>query len=158
MATAHSPTNTISATSRPVALHSTMISTRQRIRMIGSEIATHMAGSPRSLDVVRSRTTPHQIRLGRHYARLRRWPWRDDLVYAAAELRSSVRARLRRPELVHVLYAEGHHHYLERWERAPRGVVATLHHPPEQWRQFHPSMAAWTPWKVRHFTTPLKMM
>jgi glycosyltransferase involved in cell wall biosynthesis len=89
--------------------------------------------------LVHSRTTPNQIRLGRFYRSLRRHPWREDFVYAAAELRFALDTLAHRADIRHVLYGEGHHYYFERWREAPPNVVATLHHPPQQWAQQHPS-------------------
>jgi glycosyltransferase involved in cell wall biosynthesis len=88
---------------------------------------------------VQSRTTLNQIRLGRLYRTLRRRPWRDDFVYAAAELRFALSSLAHPADVHHVLYGEGHHYYFERWRKAPANVVATLHHPPQQWAQQHPS-------------------
>lgn len=45
-----------------------------------------------------------------------------------------------RADVRHILYGEGHNHYLERWKKAPRNLIATLHHPPVQWPQMHPSL------------------
>lgn len=89
--------------------------------------------------VVSSRTGPNQIRLGKLYARLRGWRWRNDFVYAAAEWRFALDTKLHPSDVQHVLYGEGHHYYFEHWHRAPSNVIATLHHPPAQWRQQHPS-------------------
>ncbi len=90
------------------------------------------------LRVVRSRTTRNQIRLGRAYKRVKGWPWREDDVYAAAELRFWLESLWAPADVRHILYGEGHHHYLEHWKQAPANLVATLHHPPEQWPQQHP--------------------
>jgi glycosyltransferase involved in cell wall biosynthesis len=114
------------------------------------------------VEVTRSRTSAGQVRIGAAYgawrdlrrgrnplrvaARLRAglasWRYRDDLrhdlVYAAAEARFTLASRRNDRGVQHILYQEGHHRFLERWERAPPNVVGTLHHPPDQWSDWDP--------------------
>ena len=85
---------------------------------------------------LRSVTTLNQIRLGKLYARARGWTCREDWVYAAAELRFALDSLRTPADVRHILYGEGHHHYLEHWRKAPSKLVATLHHPPVQWCQW----------------------
>lgn len=59
---------------------------------------------------------------------------------AAAELRFSMAMRRQRYAVRHVLYGEHHHAFLGRGKRAQKGLIATLHHPPKQWPQWHPTL------------------
>ena len=59
-------------------------------------------------------------------------------VFAAAELRFWLTAR--RAGVRHIFYQEAHHQFLERWEKAPPNLVGTLHHPPDQWGQWPPTL------------------
>lgn len=40
----------------------------------------------------------------------------------------------------HVLYFERHHPLFQQWRRAPAGLVVTVHHPPNQMREWHPAV------------------
>lgn len=104
------------------------------------QLPRYLAALVPQVQILRSRTTVNQIRLGRLYARLHGWSWREDFVYAAAELRFALSSWVVRTDVRHILYGEGHNHYLERWKKAPRTLIATLHHPPVQWPQMHPSL------------------
>lgn len=104
------------------------------------QLARHLSDRDPGVHVVRAWTSQRDIRIGRLYCRLRGWSWREDYVPAAAELRMSLAMRRRRFDIRHVLYGEHHHTFLGAWRRTPKGLIATLHHPPEQWPQWHPSL------------------
>lgn len=118
----------------------------------------------RRVAITRSRTSAGQVRIGSAYrawrdlrrghhplrvaqqlrAGLASWRYRDDvrhdLVYAAAEARFGLVSRRHDGGVRHILYQEGHHRFLERWEEAPPNLVGTLHHPPDQWSDWDPSV------------------
>jgi glycosyltransferase involved in cell wall biosynthesis len=63
-------------------------------------------------------------------------PWRNWGYYPGSEA-AFLRELSRRPGCIgHILYFERHHHLLRRWTEAPRTIVATLHHPPVQQKEF----------------------
>lgn len=98
------------------------------------QLLRHLPGAGAAVHVTRCFTSTGQIRLGRVAARLGRAGGFDEPVHAVGELRFALRTALRRGSVKHLLYGEVHHPFLARWRRkAPPDVVATLHHPPEQW-------------------------
>jgi glycosyltransferase involved in cell wall biosynthesis len=102
-------------------------------------LVPHLQALRGDVRVTRSRTTWNQIRLGRAYAWLTGSWRRRDYVFAAAELRFALATRSAQG-VRHILYAEGHHRFLESWRAAPPNVIGTLHHPPDQWEQWPPAM------------------
>lgn len=100
----------------------------------GYELLPRYLGS--DTRIVTARTNSLQIQLGKFYARANGWREPVNFVYAAAELRYRVSA-LRHADVHHILYGEMHQRYWTRWDRVPRSVIVTLHHPPAQWAQGH---------------------
>lgn len=58
----------------------------------------------------------------------------------AAEASFVARWNEGRSTMGHVLYFERHHPMFRNWRRAPAELVTTIHHPPEQVRQWHPAV------------------
>ncbi|MEM7115241.1 MAG: glycosyltransferase family 4 protein [Chloroflexota bacterium] len=104
------------------------------------QIAYHLPSLLPETAVTWSKTTLNQIRLGKLYARLQGLAEREDTVYAAAEWRYRLKRWQTGPQLSHILYGEGHHHFLRQWEQVPPNIIATLHHPPEQWADWQSAM------------------
>ncbi len=70
--------------------------------------------------------------IGKTYSSFRKWRKRSSYI-TAAEFFLEL-SRLRKPEQVtHLLYSEGHLPYLDRWHRAPKNIIGTVHLPPDQW-------------------------
>ena len=71
--------------------------------------------------------------LGAAYCRLHGWPDRNSHA-AAAEFWFSRRFDKRRNErTAHILAGEYHLHFLDRWPKAPKELIYTLHFPPSRW-------------------------
>jgi len=80
------------------------------------------------INVVATKFGVLQRCLGRAYSVCHGWHDRRDSVYAAAEM---IFTRKIRPEgIFHVLYYDVHYRMWERWQKAPRNIIATIHHPP----------------------------
>ena len=103
-------------------------------------LTAHLADEGVDARLTRCRTSPGQIRLGRFYGRIMGWPERRDFVSMAGELRFAMGARLRRPDVRHILYGEAHHQAIARRNGGGPPLVATLHHPPEQWGDWPDSL------------------
>jgi glycosyltransferase involved in cell wall biosynthesis len=68
-----------------------------------------------------------------------RRPWRTSGYYPGSERVFLDELQRRAGCIAHILYFERHHLLLNRWREAPPTMVVTLHHPPAQQSQFHPS-------------------
>ena len=63
-------------------------------------------------------------------------PWRNWGYYPGSEA-AFLKALSRYPGSIgHILYFERHHHLVRRWTEVPKTIVATLHHPPMQQKEF----------------------
>jgi glycosyltransferase involved in cell wall biosynthesis len=68
---------------------------------------------------------------GRLYSIACGHPKRRDSVFAAAELRfsRSFLERMKADDIYHILFFDNHYQLFERWDRAPRNVIGTVHLP-----------------------------
>lgn len=69
--------------------------------------------------------------LGKIYSTYRRWPSRNQFA-AAAEFRFS-RTHAGPGSVRHILHFDEHTWFLDRWEKAPREIIGTIHLPPSRW-------------------------
>ena len=69
--------------------------------------------------------------LGKLYTSFRGEFYRKDTIFAAAEARypSFFCKSIDAGEAYHVLFFDTHYHYFKRWAKAPKNVIATIHHP-----------------------------
>lgn len=69
--------------------------------------------------------------IGKLYSTYRRWPGRNQFD-AAAEFRFA-RARGMPHTVRHILLFDEHSWFIDRWKKAPREIIGTIHLPPSRW-------------------------
>lgn len=84
-----------------------------------------------------NRTTLNKA-TGKIWSTLTGQPTRKPAYYAAAELYTYLRYLSKKDHLIHVLYFDNHFYLWDRWEKTPRNLVGTIHHPIP--RQIAPDM------------------
>lgn len=73
--------------------------------------------------------------IGKLYSLYRRWPNRNQ-PDAAAELKMTLSLNTLTQAVAHILYAEYHLLYLDKWSKAPPNIIATIHEPPSRWQKY----------------------
>ncbi|MBL7071372.1 MAG: glycosyltransferase family 4 protein [Candidatus Omnitrophica bacterium] len=70
--------------------------------------------------------------IGRAFSISHGWWWRRDSVFAAAEFRflRFLRKLEEKDSLFHILHFDNHHYLWERWKKAPKNIIGTIHYPP----------------------------
>lgn len=69
--------------------------------------------------------------LGKVYAYRTGFPWRRDSVFADSERRFPHiwYKRIKKENIYHLMFFDTHYLYLNRWNKAPQNLIATIHHP-----------------------------
>lgn len=74
--------------------------------------------------------------IGKLYSLYNGWWWRRDSVRSAAEFRFLLSIMNRKDIISHILFFEFHNYFVEKWRKAPRYIIGTIHHPPSQSSRF----------------------
>lgn len=74
------------------------------------------------------RSLPNQV-VGKLWSVFTGYPNRKPAHYAAAELYTYIRYLSNKDKLIHVLYFDNHVYLWDRWKKAPKNLISTIHHP-----------------------------
>jgi glycosyltransferase involved in cell wall biosynthesis len=67
--------------------------------------------------------------IGKAYSMYKGWPDRNHN-FAASELFFSNYLKKKDFDICHILYYDSHYFFFDRWKKAPKNMVVTIHHPP----------------------------
>ena len=97
-----------------------------------SQLPRYLREADPDILIIQPRPGPLDRWIGKAYSLLHGWWSRHDSVRAAAEFRFSglLAGCAAQGDMCHILYFDLHHYFWERWRKAPRNVMATIHHPP----------------------------